>query len=101
MSKLKFTPAPWTVDNYDIVATDDEGDVSLVATTVSADYTDAVNFANARLIAAAPELFNAAVKVLESTCANREYGVNECFPCGGWLCPFVDLRNAVNKAKKR
>ena len=64
MSETKFTPAPWVADSYDIISTSSEGDVC-VATTVNADLADAVNIANARLIAVAPEIYDLLKEVEE------------------------------------
>ena len=68
MTETKFTPAPWTADNYDIVVIDEEDDVACVATTVNSDFTDAVNVANARLIAMAPELLEALETAVKDLC---------------------------------
>lgn len=107
--KTKHTPGPWEVDSCGdplIVNGPEHGDASIVAILA----TDAANAwgygeeetrANARLIAAAPDLLDAAEEI--SAAASAVIGAWEC----GDLAAAVNLldacreslRDAISKAK--
>jgi len=106
MSEEKYTPAPWTLEysTYDVngVNWEVEGaDGSHIAQNNLGGNDRETELANARLIAAAPELLEAAVKletafICTNGCPFNPYIVvkGECSSC-----PIVKLLAAIAKAK--
>lgn len=102
----KFTPGPWRIDSElkvvnelgalarDIYSSSPdvaEGDTGICLVAIgSGDWADERREANARLIAAAPELFAVAVKA----CA-----ILDAFRCDG-IQPFEDASGLVNDFEK-
>lgn len=83
--KPKFTPGPWKTFTYDVTIANDmvEGrDGDFVADCTMSLRTDDENNANARLISAAPELYEAVIGAYEILCdftdedwKNRDFNV--------------------------
>ena len=96
---MPHTPGPWVVDdaNPELVAQLVEGIYEYVASTAignfcSTERSGKEEEANARLIAAAPDLLEACKKALEAICAGAEL----------WMLEDVKLhcRAAIAKAEK-
>ena len=97
MSDRKWTAGPWWVE----VGTgeDDEGDIYVCHEGTSCTETTVVNFgmptieecANAHLIAAAPDLYEALLAIVQ----HDEYIVES-----GIMKPFVELHHALSALKK-
>jgi len=74
MSGAKHTPGPWKADDYDIITFDvGEGEAHIIATVAHSELGDAINIANARLIAKAPELLAALKDSVYFWCLNCDY----------------------------
>jgi len=101
MSEAKFTPGPWVLE-YSTYAVNgvnwevEGADGAHVAQNNFGGNDRETELANARLIAVAPELCEAAEEVLYKTC------ILECFSEKTGRCPyckFAKLKAAVAKAK--
>jgi monomeric isocitrate dehydrogenase len=103
MSEAKHTPGPWEIigdhqDDRDVFANNE-----LIATAYDLRHVEGDARANARLIAAAPELFTS----LERICAeaeswHKETGHEDDDPiihCDGICACIPQMRAAIRKAK--
>jgi len=96
MSKAKFTPAPWVLEysTYDVngVNWEVEGaDGAHVAQNNFGGNDRETELANARLIAAAPEMYEAADGLMNYHCSGCNHNCTNC--------QFAPLKAAVAKAK--
>jgi hypothetical protein len=94
MSEAKYTPGPWWCNGDPVVAT--------VSGARSIAFTDtkgggAEDVANARLIAAAPDLLEACVEA-ESMLESVRSHIAEHFPNGAVMPAFTKVRAAIAKA---
>ena len=92
MEKVKHTPVPWVIDgsatSLDIFSSDAAVLVAVVRRSLLSCHLDQTARANARLIAAAPELLEALQEII-------------CADCRGWeeLDPLLSkARAAIAKA---
>lgn len=91
----KHTPGPWINDGDEISGlADGENSQSYIVPicTMDADWNAEITAANARLIAAAPDLLDALQKMLVLY-QGRKQGV-----FGEWTEPVIDARAAIKKA---
>jgi hypothetical protein len=88
----KFTPGPWFVDHKSpfLVRAGDDIDGRHIAHIGPANYTPRfdVDEPNARLIAAAPDLFEALEDIIASECRQPDIG-----------CAWTKARAAIARAK--
>ena len=101
MTDTQHSPAPWVrcedMPYLIVKKNSDVGDIG-IAYVYDKDVGDETALANARLMAAAPEMYEAAVEVLELDCWNATccpfHRIQDCESCA-----MRKLQHAVNKAK--
>jgi hypothetical protein len=90
-----WTPGPWRIEAphgyaHDVVSADNN---YIICGFGPAEYSDSTNDANARLIAAAPELYEALEFVFEHI-ADKERGPRDLYPAFG-----LDARRAIEMTR--
>lgn len=80
MTQTKFTPGPWSINEHEGKAICDVGlsiesdELFVAATYITGTDNSEEEYANARLIAAAPEMYELLTKILEGNIAYIENG---------------------------
>ncbi len=96
MSEAKHTPGPWTIDLGNVIkASNSRESIAMIRWFMADSFDETEGQANARLIAAAPELLQGAEQVVELI----EYLISTGYMPGGDWATVASLKSAIAKAK--
>lgn len=92
----KHTPGPWTIDLGNVIkASDSRESIAMIRWFIADSFDETEGQANARLIAAAPELLEAGEQVVELI---EHLIATGYMPAGDWATLQV-MKTAIAKAK--